>query len=50
MHTPGENPVVPFPDSITRSNGRFGAGHYWFTAWLTTGKQVLLAAGEAEVK
>jgi hypothetical protein len=30
--------------------GRAGSGHYWFTAWLTTTAQFLLAAGDAEVK
>jgi hypothetical protein len=29
---------------------RAGSGHYWFTAWLTTTRQFLLAAGDAEVK
>jgi hypothetical protein len=36
------------PMSIVRA--RAGVGHYWFTAWLTTKTQYLLAAGEADVK
>ncbi len=36
------------PMSVIRA--RFGVGHYWFTAWLLTTGQILLAAGDAEVK
>jgi hypothetical protein len=47
---PGQSWVFGTDTPMSAIRGRFGTGHFWFTAWLTTTNQVLLAAGDAEVK
>lgn len=47
---PGQSWVFGQATPMSAIRSRAGAGHYWFTAWLTTGSQFLLAAGDAEVK
>jgi len=46
----GQSWVFGTQTPMSAIRGRFGAGHYWFTAWLLTTGQILLAAGDAEVK
>jgi hypothetical protein len=47
---PGQSWVFGRDTPMSAIRGRAGSGHYWFTAWLTTTTQILLAAGDAEVK
>ncbi len=47
---PGQSWVFGRDTPMSAIRGRAGSGHYWFTAWLTTATQILLAAGDAEVK
>ena len=46
----GQSWVFGTQTPMSAIRGRFGAGHYWFTAWLLTTGQILLAAGDAEVR
>ena len=47
---PGQSWVFGRDTPMSAIRGRAGPGQYWFTAWLTTTAQFLLAAGDAEVK
>jgi hypothetical protein len=47
---PGQSWVFGTDTPMSAIRGRFGTGRFWFTAWLTMSNQILLAAGDAEVK
>jgi hypothetical protein len=47
---PGQSWVFGADTPMSSIRGRWGTGHYWFTAWLTTAPQVIVAAGDAEVR
>jgi len=47
---PGQSWVFGHDVPMAVARAKVPAGHYWFTAWLTVSPQVLLAAGDADVR